>query len=105
VTAAVAGVLYLSLGIVDHVNQAFFFTVSQDLMGFVLRDLTRQSFGYHKFRQFIVLEADFQAMPAVGAAKKAGGHTARAMGHGNFGGGFDNWPHLFIGHYALHGNV
>jgi len=71
-TTAVAGVLYLPLGIVDHVNQPLFFAVCQNFHGFILRNFTRQTFVDHKLRHFIILDTVFQTMVTIGATQYLG---------------------------------
>ena len=104
-TTAVAGMLYLSLGIVHHVNQPFFFAVCQNFHGFIPGDFTRQTFVDHKLRHFVIFETDFQTVVAIGAAKYLGWHAAGAMCDSDSTGRLNNGSHLFVGHHALHFNI
>ena len=69
VTATVTGVLYLTLGIVHHMNQPLLLAVFHYLMGFIFGNLAGQTFVDDKFCHFIVLDAHFKAVVAIAAAE------------------------------------
>ena len=68
VTAAVAGMFNLPLGIVHHVNESLFFTGGKNMMCLVFGYFAGQVLVDHKFSHFIVLYANFETVRAIGAA-------------------------------------
>jgi hypothetical protein len=64
-TAAIAGVLDLPLGIVHHVNQAFFLARFKDFKGFVFGDFTCQTFCYYKLGQFVITDSPLSGLADV----------------------------------------